>query len=171
MNKHTRAIKGWNKMNAEQFNEALAKIEKERTVIVNLYMQIIAVKEETIKTQQKTIEVQSTTIDKLNKETDKLISRIIEKDNIINELDGARQNQSENNYEKVIAIKDREIEFKLMVVDRLEKEINRLNPQIKEKDNIINAFEAARLKITSINERHRAFTAYDYNEILTGKIK
>lgn len=55
-------------MNAEQFNEALAKIEKERTVIINLYMQIIAVKEETIKAKEKIIEVQIATIDKLNKE-------------------------------------------------------------------------------------------------------
>lgn len=55
-------------MNAEQFNESLEKIEKERTVIVNLYMQIIAVKEETIKAKEKIIEAQSATIDKLNRE-------------------------------------------------------------------------------------------------------
>lgn len=62
-------------MNAEQFNEALAKIEKERTVIINLYMQIIAVKEETIKDKD-------ITINSLNKEIERLTSETNRKDNI-----------------------------------------------------------------------------------------
>jgi hypothetical protein len=70
-------------MDYEIFSKALDKIEKERTVIINLYMQLIAAKDNIINAK-------NIAIDSLNKEIERLNSEINIKNNTINFLEDER---------------------------------------------------------------------------------